>query len=99
MFCKKEVDANHKCYILTEEENYENNSKSLKTTNGYIFFDYEAMQNESNHVINLVCATRKCLNCVNEEQCCDSDCKDYTFTNNQEFCIWLLSKNNKNFKY
>ena len=97
MFCKKEVDLSHKCYILTEKENFEMNENSVKTTKGFIFFDYEAMQTESNHEINLVCATRKCLNCINEQVCSDNDCSDYVFTNNQEFCIWLFNDKNKNF--
>jgi hypothetical protein len=59
------------------------------------FFDYEAMQTESNHEVNLVCVTRKCNNCVNDLECGDTECRDFVFTINDKFCIWLFIKKNK----
>ena len=52
LYCKSEVDLDHKCYILTEEENLKINKKAIKNTNGYIFFDYEAMQTSAGHKVN-----------------------------------------------
>ena len=36
---------------------------------GFIFFDYEAMQSENGHVVNLVCAEKICLSCINGKEC------------------------------
>lgn len=90
MFCRKYVDLEHKCFILTEE-------KECKKSLGLIFFDYEAMQTGLNHEVNLVCVTRKCFNCVEELSCNDSRCGDFVFTRNEEFGEWLFSSFNKNF--
>jgi hypothetical protein len=92
MFCRKQVDLEHKCYILTEEK-----ENSKKNNAGFIFFDYEAMQTGSNHEVNLVCVTRKCVNCVNELECEDTECRDFVFSTNDEFCLWLFNSKNKNF--
>jgi hypothetical protein len=57
-FCKKEVNFDHKCFILREDE------KDIKTRafEGYIYFDYEAMQVNNIHVPNLVIAKKSlCL--------------------------------------
>jgi hypothetical protein len=71
VFCRKQVDLEHKCYILTEEK-----ENSRKNNTGFIFFDYEAMQTGSNHEVNLVCVTSKCVNCVNDLECTDTECRD-----------------------
>ena len=49
------------------DENSEINKSCVKTTLGYIFFDYEAMQTDAAH--NLVCARKICLNCINSNEC------------------------------
>jgi hypothetical protein len=55
------------------------------------------MQTGSNHEVNLVCVTRKCVNCVNDLECTDTECRDLFFSSNDEFCIWLFNSKNKNF--
>ena len=87
-FCKESVSYDHKCYILTEDEN------ELKETSfdGYIFFDYEAMQAENVHVVNLVVARKMCKLCLNHKMC-TSDCGLFTFYDNDSFCEWLFIQN------
>jgi hypothetical protein len=55
------------------------------------------MQTGTNHEVNLVCVTRKCVNCINDLECTDTECRDLVFTDNDEFCIWLFNSKNKNF--
>ena len=96
-YCKIEVDYDHRCFILTEEENLKKNNKKMKSTVGYIFFDYEAMQSDSNHKVNLVCATKKCLNCIDNINMCESNCGSFHWNTNEDFCTWLFSDINNKF--
>ena len=96
VYCKTEVTFDHQCYILTEEENAKINKHSVKTTLGYIFFDYEAMQTEEGHVVNLVCARKICLDCIDNNEC-NLNCGDFFWKTNNLFCEWLFSKSNANF--
>ena len=96
-FCRTEVEIQHKCFILTEQENYERNKNSLKSCAGFIFFDYEAMQSETSHEVNLVCATKKCIECINNLNCTQEDCGNHYWYTNGTFCTWLFNKKNKNF--
>jgi len=96
--CNGKWCLDHKCYILTEEENLNKiNKKAIKNTNGYIFFDYEAMQTSAGHKVNLVCARKICINCCNNENCELKLCGDLYWKTNEEFCEWLFSKENANF--
>ena len=95
-YCKTEVNLNHKCYILTEEENIAKNNLKKKSTKGYIFFDYEAMQTENGHVVNLVCAEKVCLVCI-EKSACNLNCGKFHWKSNNEFCDWLFNEHNNNF--
>ncbi len=62
--CKMFVDIEHKCYILTLEEKLANSKKSQhKEWKGYIFFDYECM-NENRHIPNLILAKKNCQKCI-----------------------------------
>ena len=109
--CKIAVDPdNHRCFVLNEEEKRAKKAKRSKNCHeqktssnceGYIFFDYEAMQDTSRldraHKANLICALRLCLNCVNKSaqtnqiQACGSDtCGRFEFTSNELFCEWLF---------
>ena len=64
--CKKGVDYDHKCYILTEETK-NIHYKKIKKLNGYIFFDYEAFQKDNVHVANLIVADRNFIMCLTEK--------------------------------
>ena len=64
IYCKTEVDLEHQCFILTEDKNSKINKNNIKSTSGYIFFDYEAMQDISGHIVNLFCARKVRLNCI-----------------------------------
>ena len=88
-YCKTEVSLDHKCYIPTEND--ENVCKTK--TKGYIFFDYEAMQtddgDDDDDVVNLVCAEKICMQCIDKKNCY-SNCGKYYWKTNNEFCDWLL---------
>ena len=91
--CKKAVPLDHKCYILTENERQAaSKNRSIDKFNGYIFFDYEAYQDENGeHVPNLIIAKRICKDCLEHDTLCH-DCQQlHIFHNNNEFCAWLLS--------
>ncbi len=96
-FVSLTVEIDHRCYILTEDENLIINKSSVKKTDGYIFFDYEAMQTSSGHQVNLVCARKICINCCNNEYCKIKLCGDFVWKTNEEFCEWLFSKENSNY--
>ena len=96
IYCKTEVDLEHQCFILTEDENSKINKNNIKSTSGYIFFDYEAMQDISGHIVNLVCARKVCLNCING-QTRSKMCGDFFWRTNNEFCEWLFSEINADF--
>jgi hypothetical protein len=92
-FCKKSIESDHKCFILKEK------SDKAINFNGYIFFDYECMQvKESNHMPNLIIASRLCVDCIDNNNICEKVlCKTFVFNNNKEFEDWLFNTKNKFF--
>ena len=90
--CNNIVDINHKCFILTEGEKIQKEKKFA----GYIFFDYEAFQENNVHIANLVIADKTCFDCL-EEKKCKNNCKIYIFYSNKDFCDWLFSEANQYF--
>ena len=106
--CSNPVEMNHKCFILTEEER--NQSKKKRKSNvdepskvesskieGYIFFDYESMNIDGDHIPNLIIAEKMCFDCINiwkigDNIICKSDCGIKSFDNNDKFCQWLLKQ-------
>ena len=97
--CKKSVQFDNKCFILTEEE--KNNKKSSRKTDfkGYFFFDFETFENSETHkhVVNLAMAQKICLNCldiVNPDKRCENCNKINIFYNIDDFCAWSLAQKN-----
>ena len=95
-FCKTELSVDHKCFILTEEQYKQRFNKKRNTCKGFIFFDYEAMQTNNGHVVNLVCAEKTCFECLNGNKC-NSDCGFFHWVTNNDFCEWLFGKINEDF--
>ena len=60
--CKTMVEMNHKCFILTEEERQ--TKKPMQKFSGYIFFDYECMNDNGEHIPNLIVADKICVECL-----------------------------------
>ena len=75
----KSVDYEHKCFILTEDE--KNKRIKKKQLNGFIFFDYEAYQENIIHIANLIIAEKICIKCAEKKECFTS-CGVYSFNNN-----------------
>lgn len=103
--CKKAVDMDHKCYILTEKEKSniskykkaKQKNQNDKISKGLIFYDYEAFVNSQGiHQANLVIASRKCSNCLLSKECVQ-DCGLVSFEDNDSFCDWLFSKQNEGY--
>ena len=92
--CKKGVNYDHKCCILTEDE--KTKKKLDDVLNGYIFFDYEAYQVDGVHVANLVIAEKVCNDCINNLEC-QRHCGVHIFYDNCSFCDWVFDKQNQNF--
>ena len=97
--CKIAVNSNHKCYVLTQEQAEKRDKKKSKKVfdAGYIFFDYETyVDNEKNHVPNLIMAKKVCKDCLekDESEYCAQCSEIYTFTSNKLFCKWLISNKN-----
>lgn len=96
--CKKAVDKNnHRCFILTELQKKKRKSKKKKSTEpthlGYIFFDYEATQENRQHEANLICAYKVCLNCIEKvNDDCKHKCGRFEFQDNNNFCSWLFKQ-------
>ena len=82
--CKKVVKYDHRCFILKEE---------LKDNepDGWIFFDYEATQEEKNHLPNLVIAHVYDKNFLLVEKKFFYDSGENV---NNKFCSWLFKKKN-----
>lgn len=105
--CKKVVDLDHKCFILTiEQKNASTKIKKIENK-GYIFYDYECYEDQNNggeHVPNLVKAIKICRSCVfkklnkngdlNQVFVCLQGCHPEfeTFWNNEDFCNWLFDE-------
>ena len=66
--CKEGVCVfSHRCYVFTEEEKNKKKKKLQESKHkGYIFFDYEATQENIIHKPNLICALKICLDCTNQ---------------------------------
>ena len=92
-YCQSMDDKYHKCYIKTEDEK----EKKEIPFEGYIFFDYEAMNINHRHEANLIIANKVCKFCLDDEQCQEKKCQNYIFKNNNDFCEWLFDKNNSHF--
>jgi hypothetical protein len=92
MNCKSVQVEKHLCYILTEEEKANFYLYRTRRKNkGYIFYDYEAFVNERDvHEANLVVATKKCNNCILNNNSCQENCDTKIFYSNDKFCEWLL---------
>jgi len=94
--CKKSVEIEHKCFVLTEQQKKSSNFKT--SLSGFIFFDYEASQEKFDHDPNLVCALKLCMDCLDvsdfNEIKCKNECGKYEFTKNDEFCYWLFQQKN-----
>jgi hypothetical protein len=103
--CKINVDKDHECFILTNDEKtkiLELKSKKKKiheepNTKGYIFFDYECMI-EDTHIPNLIIANKLCQLCIEiwktdkRAQGCVSSCGVVKFNSNRHFCEWLFEQ-------
>ena len=74
-----------RCYIPTDE-------KKERPFEGYIFFDYEAFQENGFHVPNLIIAYKVCKNCIDKDEMCKVDCKKICVDNNNTFCTWLFQQ-------
>lgn len=101
--CKKAVDLNHKCYILTvqEEERRDKITKD-KPFRGFVFYDFEAYvdPDTGNHVVNLAMANKVCKECIeiiDRDKRCIICTKKYVYHNITEFVDWLLDEENEYF--
>jgi hypothetical protein len=98
--CNKAVLMEHSCCILTQKERdiRKKNNKNDKFK-GFIFFDYECMNENGIHRPNLVVADKVCIKCLNEwksleynkksKDCQELDCGVQSFNTNEKFCLWL----------
>jgi hypothetical protein len=94
----------HSCFILTQQERENRKKKNNKNNKlkGYIFFDYECMNNNGVHEPNLVVVDKVCVECLNEwktlkyneksKSCKEPDCGVQNFKTNENFCKWLLKQ-------
>ena len=87
--CKKSVEIDHRCYILAESENDQN-----QEFKGYIFFDFEAYKGEKNHIVNLAMAQRVCKSCLRSKYRCAACNHIYKFGSIEKFCRWSLKQKN-----
>ena len=83
--CKKVVNLDHRCYITTDET-------KDGAFEGYIFFDYEAFQENGIHIPNLIIAYKVCKNCIDTGNMCNDFCEIFRVDNNNEFCTWLFKQ-------
>ncbi|KAG1710397.1 putative DNA polymerase [Nymphon striatum] len=98
--CKQYADVDHSCYITHETPK--------TSTDKYIFYDFETIQESGRHIPNLCIALKVCANCIDEIGICKS-CGDpknkystyYVFANGadtvNEFGNWLIDSRNKNY--
>jgi hypothetical protein len=84
--------------VLTEAEKKQPGKSNLK---GYIYFDYEATQENANaHVANLVCVVQLCRHCMSsvpvnfKDITCVRGCGQRMFVDNVQFCDWLFRQKN-----
>jgi hypothetical protein len=90
MFCQKcneIVPTTHLCYIKPEKK-----KKNEELFNGFIFFDYESMVENSIHVPNLIIAHKVCVGCINKDIMCETNCEKICVDNNDTFCKWLFDQ-------
>ena len=90
--CKESVPLDHKCYILTEDQvALRDVNKAEEKFDGFIFFDYETYLNDEKiHIPNLIMAKKICVNCIDRTEECNECIKMFCFTENNEFCKWLI---------
>jgi hypothetical protein len=62
--CREIVPDKHLCYMKPDKKKIE------AKFNGLIFFDYEAIDEKSIHVPNLIIAHKVCLECINSDTMC-----------------------------
>ena len=94
--CCESVGPCHECFIRKTKKNV--NRKQDKR-NDYIFFDFEAIENQETHIheVNLAKAVQIKQCCFNEPIRCASCVKMHTFYNIQGFCSWLFRQRNSVF--
>jgi hypothetical protein len=98
--CKKVVEIEHRCFILTQKQIDERDkNKKNKAFAGFIFFDFEAYESDFNkeHVVNLAMAQRVCVNCLDADSRCDKCSKKIIYYNISDFVEYMLAKKNENF--
>ena len=83
--CKLVVDLSHMCYINTDVT-------VDKPFEGYIFFDYEAFQENGIHIPNLIIANKVCKKCLEIGGMCKELCQKICVDNNDSFCSWLFQQ-------
>ena len=86
--CKEVVEKDHLCYIKSGIIKNKKNEKF----EGFIFFDYEAYQENSFHVPNIVIAHKVCVNCLDKKEMCKEVCEKICVDNNDTFCEWLFNQ-------
>lgn len=98
--CKTAVEIDHKCFILTiQEENIRNKRKSTNF-NGFVFYDFEAYVDPETeyHVVNLAMANKVCVECIDiirREDRCPKCTTQYKHYNIHDFVEWMLSEENQ----
>ena len=104
--CSKAVDMDHKCFILTQDERDSKTCAKKRNANGeikiktegYIFFDYESMNVDGNHIPNLIIADQMCFNCIDSWNLNDARkiCeKNVAFRNLIIIMIFVIGSSNK----
>ena len=85
--CKEVVSLDHLCYI---KAGLNQSNKKEEPFKGFIFFDYEAFQENSIHIPNLIIAHKVCLECLEKEEMCNINCEKICVSDNDTFCKWLF---------
>lgn len=94
---KKDDEKKDKTFVDDCQEDFEEHiEEKEKKIKGYIFFDYEATQENKFHTPNLVCALQLCLKCADscdlKDNNCPKNCGERIFLNNDGFCSWLFQQ-------
>jgi hypothetical protein len=98
--CKKPVDQEHRCYILTDDQiKLRDKNKKNSEFSGFVFFDFETYvcRTTGDHVVNMAMAQKVCSGCINDSKRCQSCDKKIIKYNISEFVDWMLSKENNNY--
>jgi hypothetical protein len=84
------------CYILSGDEL----KKKDKKFAGFIFFDFECLENENGtHEVNLAMAMKVCKKCIDAEVKCEPCSRQYVFYSIEEFVDFMLEPENENFQF